>query len=147
VAYFRHLFSLRSSGLNQSFGCISFIATAGTEGDFIDLKWMKKVEDFRSHWFFVDILEELELFLVTRIPPIKLTTWASEALPEEALKTLRPRIRDLRKAGVTGTMVRVEFVTRRIAPCRTTAGRSGGTGPKMTSGSTSASSTPTLGRR
>jgi hypothetical protein len=38
-----------------------------------------------------------------------LTTWASEALPEEALKTLRPRIRDLRKAGVMGTMVGVEL--------------------------------------
>jgi hypothetical protein len=81
------------------------------------------------------------------IPLVKLTTWASEALPEEALKTLRLRIRDLRQAGVTGTMVGVEFVTRRIAPCRTTTGRSGGTGPEMTSGSTSASSTPTLGRR
>jgi hypothetical protein len=95
VVYFRHLFSLRSSGLNQSSGCVSFIATAETEGD---------------------ILEESELFLVTGIPPVKLTTWASEALPEEALRTLHPRIRDLRKAGVTGTMVRVEFVTRRIAP-------------------------------
>jgi hypothetical protein len=116
VAYFCHLFSLRSSGLNQSSGCISFIATAGTKGDFIDLKWMKKVEDFRSRWFLVDILEESELFLVTGIPPVKLTTWASEALPEEALKTLRLRIQDLRKAGVTGTMVGVEFVTRRIAP-------------------------------
>jgi hypothetical protein len=116
VAYFRHLFSLQSSGLNQSSGCVSFIATAGTEGDFIDLKWMKKVEDFRSRWFFVDILKELELFLVTGMPPIKLTTWASEALPEEALKMLRPRIRDLRKAGVTGTMVGVEFITRCIAP-------------------------------
>jgi hypothetical protein len=116
VAFFRHLFSLRSSGRNQSSGCISFIATAGTEGDFIDLKWMKKVEDFRSRWFFVDILEESELFLVTGIPPVKLTTWASEALPKEALRTLRPRIRDLRKAGITGTMVGVEFVTRRIAP-------------------------------
>jgi hypothetical protein len=41
VAYFHHLFSLRSSRLNES-----FIATAGTEGDFIYLKWMKKVEDF-----------------------------------------------------------------------------------------------------
>jgi hypothetical protein len=69
VAYFHHLFSLRSSGLNQSFGCVSFIATAGTEGDFIDLKWMKKAEDFRSHWLFVDILEESELFLVTGVPP------------------------------------------------------------------------------
>jgi hypothetical protein len=116
VAYFRHLFFLRSSGLNQSSGCVSFIATARTEGDFIDLKWMKKVEDFRSRWFFIDILEELELFLVTGIPPIKLTTWASEALPEEALRTLRPRIHDLREAGVRRTMVRVEFVTRRIAP-------------------------------
>jgi hypothetical protein len=95
VAYFCHLFSLQSSGLNQSSECVSFIATAGTEGDFIDLKWMKKVEDFRSRWFFIDILEESELFLVTEIPPVKLTTWASEALPEEALKTLRPRIRDL----------------------------------------------------
>jgi hypothetical protein len=90
VAYFRHLFSLRSSGLNQSSGCVSFIATAETEGDFIDLKWMKKVKDFRSRSFFVDILEESELFLVTGIPPVKLTTWASEALPEEALRTLRP---------------------------------------------------------
>jgi hypothetical protein len=116
VAYFCHLFSLRSSGLNQSSDCVSFITTAGTEGDFIDLKWMKKVEDFRSRWLFVDILEESELFLVTGVPPTKLTTWASEALPEEALKTLRPRIQDLRKAGVTGTMVGVEFVTRRIAP-------------------------------
>jgi hypothetical protein len=116
VAYFRHLFSLRSSGLNQSSGCISFIATARAVGDFIDLKWMKKVEDFRSRWFFIDILEESELFLVTGVPPVKLTTWASEALPEEALKMLRPRIRDLRKAGVTGPMVGVEFVTRRIAP-------------------------------
>jgi hypothetical protein len=48
VAYFCHLFSLGSSGLNQSSGYISFITTTGTEGDFIDLKWMKKVEDFRS---------------------------------------------------------------------------------------------------
>jgi hypothetical protein len=147
VAYFRHLFSLRSSGLNQSSGCVSFIATAAMEGDFIDLKWMKKVEDFRSRWLFVDILEESELFLVTRVPPTKLTTWASEALPEEALKTLRPRIQDLRKVGVTGTMVRVEFVTRRIAPFRTTVRRFRGTGLETTSGFMSASSTPTLGRR
>jgi hypothetical protein len=111
VAYFRHLFSLRSSGLNQSSGYVSFIATAGMEGDFIDLKWMKKVEDFRSRWFFIDILKESELFLVIGVPPAKLTTWASEALPEEALKTLHPRIQDLRRAGVTGTMVGVEFVT------------------------------------
>jgi hypothetical protein len=48
VAYFCHLFSLRPSGLNQSLGCVSFITTVETEGDFIDLKWMKKVEDFRS---------------------------------------------------------------------------------------------------
>jgi hypothetical protein len=74
VAYFRHPFSLWSSGLNQSSSCVSFIATARTEGDFIDLKWMKKVEDFRSHWFFVDILEETELFLVTGVPHVKLTT-------------------------------------------------------------------------
>jgi hypothetical protein len=116
VAYFRHLFSLRPSGLNQSSGCVSFITTTRTEGDFIDLKWIKKVEDFRSRWLFVDILEESELFLITGVPPVKLTTWASKALPEEALKTLRPWIRDLRKAAITGTMVGVEFITRRIAP-------------------------------
>jgi hypothetical protein len=110
----RHLFSLRSSGLHQSSGCVSFIATAGVECDFIDLKWMKKVEDFWSRWLFVDILEESELFLVTGVPPVKLTTWASEPLPEEPLPA--PRIRDLRKASVTGTMVGVEFITRRIAP-------------------------------
>jgi hypothetical protein len=116
VAYFLYLFSLWPSRLNQSSGCVSFITTAGTEGDFIDLKWMKKVEDFRSRWLFVNFLEEFELFLVTRVPPSKLTTWANEALPEEALRTLRPWIRDLQKAGITGTMVGVEFVTRRIAP-------------------------------
>jgi hypothetical protein len=66
MAYFRHLFSLQPSGMNQSSGCVSFITTTGTEGEFIDLKWMKKVEDFRS-----------------------------EALPEEALKSLRPQIHDL----------------------------------------------------
>jgi hypothetical protein len=32
------------------------------------------------------------------------------------MKTLRPRIQDLRKAGVIGTMVGVELITRRIAP-------------------------------
>jgi hypothetical protein len=90
VAYFRHIFSLQPSRLNQSLGCVSFITTDGTEGNFIDLKWMKKVEDFQSRWLFVDILEESELFLVTGVPPAKLTTWASEALPEELLKTLRP---------------------------------------------------------
>jgi hypothetical protein len=90
VAYFHHLFSLQSSGLNQSSECVSFIATARMEGDFIDLKWMKKFEDFWCRWLFVDILEELELFLITGIPPVKLTTWASEALPEEALRMLRP---------------------------------------------------------
>jgi hypothetical protein len=74
VAYFRHRFSLWSSGLNQSSCCVSFIATAGTKGDFIDLKWMKKVKDFQSRWLFVDILKELELFLVTGAPPAKLTT-------------------------------------------------------------------------
>jgi hypothetical protein len=77
---------------------------------------MKKVEDVRSRWLFVDILEESELFLITGVPLTKLTNWASEALPEEALKMLRPWIHDLRKAGVTGTIVGVEFVTRRIAP-------------------------------
>jgi hypothetical protein len=81
------------------------------------------------------------------VPPTKLTTWASEALPEEALKTLRPWIRDLQKAGVTGTMVGVEFVTRHIAPFRTTVGTFGGTGLETTSGSTSASSTPMPRRR
>jgi hypothetical protein len=40
----------------------------------------------------------------------------SEALPEEALKTLCPRIQDLRRAGVMGTMVGVESITRRIVP-------------------------------
>jgi hypothetical protein len=39
------------------------------EGDFIDLKWMKKVEDFWSRWLFVDILEESELFILTGVPP------------------------------------------------------------------------------
>jgi hypothetical protein len=92
VAFFCHLFSLRSSGQNQSSDCVSFIATAGTEDDFIELKWTKKVEDFWSRWFFIDILEESELFLVTGVPPVKLTTWASEALPEEALKMLHLRI-------------------------------------------------------
>jgi hypothetical protein len=69
VVYFHHLFSLRPSGLNQSSGCISFITTTGTEDDFVELKWMKKVEDFWSRWLFVDILEESEFFLVTRVPP------------------------------------------------------------------------------
>jgi hypothetical protein len=116
VAYFHHLFSLRSSGLNQSSGCVSFIATARIEGNFIDLKWMKKVKDFRSRWLFIGILEESELFLITGAPPAKLTTWASETLPKEALKMLHPWVCDLRKAGVMGTMVGVEFVTRRTAP-------------------------------
>jgi hypothetical protein len=147
VAYFHDLFSLRPSGLNQSSGCISFITTTGTGVDFIDLKWMKKVEDFWSRWLFINILEESVLFLVIGVPPVKLTTWASEALPEEALKTLHPRICDLRKASITGTMVGVEFVTRRIAPCRTTVVTSGRIGEEMTSGSTSASSTLTRGKR
>jgi hypothetical protein len=51
---------------------------------------MNKIEDFRSRWFFIDILEESELFLVIGVPPVKLTTWANEALPEEALKRLHP---------------------------------------------------------
>jgi hypothetical protein len=46
-AYFHHLFALHSSGLNQGLGCVSFITTAKTEEDFIDMKWIKKVEDFR----------------------------------------------------------------------------------------------------
>jgi hypothetical protein len=68
VVYFRHLFSPRPSGLNQSSGCVSFITTARTEGDFIDLKGMKKVEDFRSRWLFVDNLKESELFLPSSSP-------------------------------------------------------------------------------
>jgi hypothetical protein len=57
VAYFHHLITFCPSGLNQSSGCISFIATARTEDDFIDLKWVKKIEDFRNRWLFVDILK------------------------------------------------------------------------------------------
>jgi hypothetical protein len=117
VVYFRHLFALRSSGLNQSSGCVSFFATARTEDDFIDLKWMKKVKDFRSRWLFVDVLEDSEFFLATGDLPAKCTTWASEALPEVVLKALHPRICDLHHEGVTGPMVGVEFITRRIAPC------------------------------
>jgi hypothetical protein len=77
---------------------------------------LKKVEEFWSHWLFIDVLEESKLFHVTSEPPAKRTTWASEVLPEEALKALRPWIRDLHREGVTGTMVGVEFVTRYIAP-------------------------------
>jgi hypothetical protein len=77
---------------------------------------VKKVEDFQNRWLFIDVLEESELFLVTREPPAKRTTWTSEALPEEVLKALRPRIRDLLREGITRPMVGVEFITRRIAP-------------------------------
>jgi hypothetical protein len=147
VVYFRHLFSLRSSGLNQSFGCVSFIATARTEGDFIDLKWMKKVEDFRSRWLFVDILEESELFLVTGVPPTKLTTWASESLPEEALKTLRTWIHDLRRPASWGPWLEWSSSPDASPLFRTTARTSGGTGLETTSGFMSASSTLMLGRR
>jgi hypothetical protein len=77
---------------------------------------MKKVEDFPSRWLFVDILEESELFLVTWVPPPSSPLGPARCPPKESLKTLHPQIRDLRKAGVTGTMVGVEFVTRRIAP-------------------------------
>jgi hypothetical protein len=119
MVYFSHLFTLRSSGLNQSSGCVSFTAIARTKDDFIDLNWMKKVEDFLSRCLFVDILEDSEFFLVT--------TWASEVLPEVVLKALRPRIRDLHHEGVTGPMVGVEFVTRRIAPYRITVAQSGRT--------------------
>jgi hypothetical protein len=116
VAYICHLFTLQPSGLNQSSGYVSFIATAGIEDDFIDLKWVNKVEDFRSRWLFIDIREESKLSLITGEPPAKCTTWASEALPEEVLKPLLPWIRDLHREGVTGPMVGVEFVTRHIAP-------------------------------
>jgi hypothetical protein len=108
---------------------------------------MRKVEDFQSHWLFADILKESELFLFTGVPSVKLTTWASEPLPEEALKTLCPQIHDLRKAGVMGTMVGVELITRRIAPLQDHRKASGCTEPAMTFGFTSASSTPMLERR
>jgi hypothetical protein len=89
---------------------------AGTKDDFIDMKWLKKVEDFRSHWIFINIFEDSELFLVTSNPPAKWMTWASDALPEAALNALRPRIQELRHACITGSMVGVDFVTRCIAP-------------------------------
>jgi hypothetical protein len=116
VVYFHHLFSLRPSGLNQSSGCVSFITTTEIEGDFIGLKWMKKVEDFLIRWLFVDILKESELFLVTEVSPVKLTTWANETLPEEALKTgelLQWRSKEL-------------WEIRRQRSCRVQRRRSGG---------------------
>jgi hypothetical protein len=116
MAYFCHLFALRSSGQNQSSGCVSFIATTETEEDFIDMKWVKKVEDFRSHWIFVDILKDSRHFSILEEPPAKQTSWASEALPEVVLNALHPRIQDLRREGITRPMVGVEFVTKRIAP-------------------------------
>jgi hypothetical protein len=67
VAYFRHLFSLWPSGLNQSSGCVSIITTTKMEGDFIALKWMKTVQDFQSRWLFVNILKESELFVITGV--------------------------------------------------------------------------------
>jgi hypothetical protein len=116
VAYFHHLFALRSSRQNQSLGCVSFITMAETKEDFIDMKWVKKVEDFESRWIYVDILEDSELFSVMGEPPSKRTSWASEALLEVVLNALRPQIRDLRREGVTELMVGVEFITKRIAP-------------------------------
>jgi hypothetical protein len=74
MVYFRHLFALRPSGLNQSLGCVSFITTVGTKNDFIKLQWTRKVDDFRSRWLFVDVLEESELFLIAGEPPAKHTT-------------------------------------------------------------------------
>jgi hypothetical protein len=63
------------------------------------LKWMKKVEDFRSRWFFIDILEESELFLVKGSLP-------SSSTPGPARPFLRkPCGRSARESAISGRPV------------------------------------------
>jgi hypothetical protein len=71
-------------------GCVSFITIARMEGDFIDLKWMKKVEDFRRCWLFIDILEESELFLITGVPPRQAHHLGQRGTPRRSLEDTPP---------------------------------------------------------
>jgi hypothetical protein len=120
VAFFRHLYSLRITAGSQIFGCVSFLSTPGTEKHFIDMKWVKKVDDFRVRCVIMDTSEKNKMFCVPAAPAVKLPSWSSEPLSSEGLNALRERIELLRDTGLTGLMVGKEFLLRRIAPSRST---------------------------
>jgi hypothetical protein len=48
VALFCHFYSLRVTAGEQRSGCVSFRVADAAAFPFIDMTWMKKVEDFRK---------------------------------------------------------------------------------------------------
>jgi hypothetical protein len=78
--------------------------------------WMKKVEDFRKRWVYMDTHEANPLYVVPTTPEVKSSSWGSRRLSGKGLEPLAGRLNSLCEGGLTGMMVAKEFIWRRIAP-------------------------------
>ena len=76
---------------------------------------MKKVEDFRQRWFFVDAKVKNHLLDMPVAPPKKWARWVSEGFEGPKLDAVYECLRGLRDTGLTGQMVAKDFTQRRIA--------------------------------
>ena len=76
----------------------------------------KKVDKFRRQWLFVDTQTKNHLLDIPEAPPTKWARWGSKSLESPRAAPVRDSMKELRDAGLTGTMVALDFTKRRIAP-------------------------------
>ena len=77
---------------------------------------MKKVENFRQRWIFIDTKVKNSLLDVPEAPPRKWARWASEGFEGPKLDVVYECLWGLRDARLTGQMVAKDFTRCHIAP-------------------------------
>ena len=115
VELFRHFYSLRVTANDQISGCVSF-RFEGKKELFIPMVVSKKVEDFRHHWVYMDLVSTSLLFEIPTEVAERNPNWSSKKIPAKKLEVLASRIAFFRNRGLTAQMVAKEYVYRRISP-------------------------------
>jgi hypothetical protein len=125
VALFRSFYALRNTAPTERTGCVSFRIADGMGGTYIPIAWegeeavtsvKKRVDEFRMRWFFVKTGQADHFFEIPDAPPQKRNCWSSRTFTGPGEEAVADRLEELRKAGLTGQMVALEFIRRRIAP-------------------------------
>src|SRR5664279_3687665 len=88
VALFRCFYSLRITAGEQRSGCVSFRFCEAMASEIIPMEVMKKVEDFRKRWVYMDLRQASPLFEVPTAPAVKHAHWEGIKITDDSIAPL-----------------------------------------------------------